>query len=89
MQPEELSNSQLCLLYHVAIYKTQEMGAAPPEDFDRLGASVLADSPLADLIHLVPLADTMADAEALAVEHLDLRTLYRTQMTERGWAGEL
>lgn len=79
-------NAKLCEIYEVATYPVEALNENPsPEEAGKFFVSTLKgtfeDSPK------IPLANTEAEAEALAVEHLNLKTLYGTQMTNVGTAG--
>lgn len=72
------ANSVLCLVYDVACYRVGDScfaGDAPPDDHDKWFVSIAAGSFDTDM-STVPLGASLADAEARAVEHLDLQALF-------------
>jgi len=79
---DQLTNSELCQMRDIAVYKVRDVYGTEPNkqgrsipltELDKWFVSSLAESPLVSGVREIPLADTYAEAEALAVEHFGLR----------------
>lgn len=67
------TNTQLCARHRIAIYQVGEVfGNAPPDVLQKFFVSVIdGDFPDID-VTAIPLGDTYAQAEQIAVQHLGL-----------------
>lgn len=75
----EIAHEVLCRLYDVACYKVGDScfaSEAPEDELEKWFVSTLVDETRFDNTELIPLADTLAAAQALAVEKLRLMEIF-------------
>lgn len=72
---EEASADFLCALHGVVVYRTEDFSHFPdydPADAGKFVVTVPAFAFEEDVVRGIPLADSLAEAQALAVAHLGL-----------------